>query len=85
MQVFTPEALSRSVARGAFKTARLCDYLKIDADEVFVFRAQARDIVNRENGDGELLEVWDVATDYTSVTTEYGDIMAAPDMVIYCR
>jgi hypothetical protein len=51
--VFTPDALERSVARGAFKTARLGDFLKIDADEVFVFRFPSRNIVNRENGDGE--------------------------------
>jgi len=85
MTVFTPDALERSVARGALKTARLGDFLKIDADEVFVFRFPSRDIVNRENGDGDLLEVWDADRDYLSVTTRFGDIPTTPETTIYYR
>jgi hypothetical protein len=83
--VFTPEALDRSVARGALKTARLGDFLKIDADEVFVFEFPSRNIVNRENGDGDLLEVWDAAIDYSSVTTARGDIKTTTETTIYYR
>jgi hypothetical protein len=83
--VFTPDALGRSVTRGAFKTARLGDFLKIDADEVFVFQFPSRSIVNRENGDGDFLEVWDAATNYSSVTTSLGDIAATPETTIYYR
>lgn len=83
--VFTPEALDRSVARGGFKQARLGDFLKIDADEVFVFQFPSRDCLNRENGDGDLLEVWDAARDYTSVTTKRGDIQTTPETTIYYR
>lgn len=82
---FTPDALERSVARGAFKTARLGDFLKIDADEVFVFQFPSRNIVNRENGDGDFLEVWDAAMDYSSVTTSRGDIATTPETTIYYR
>lgn len=83
--VFTPEALERSVTRGAFKTARLSDFLKIDADEVFVFQFPSRVIESRENGDGDLLEVWDAAVDYSSVTTSRGDIATTPETTIYYR
>lgn len=83
--VFTPAALARSVARGAFKTATLADFLSIDADEVFVFRFPASDMWNRENGDGEFLEVWDVAVDRSSVTTSRGDIPTTPETTVYYR
>ena len=83
--VFTPDALERSVARGAFKAARLGDFLKIDADEVFVFQFPSRNIVNRENGDGDFLEVWDAAADYSSVTTGCGEIQTTPETTIYYR
>lgn len=83
--VFTPDALERSVANGAFKTATLADFLNIDADEVFVFRFPARDMWSRENGDGEFLDVWDVAIDRSSVTTSRGDIPTTPETTIYYR
>lgn len=83
--VFTPDSLARSVARGSFETSRLGDYLKFDADEVFVFVFPSRDIVNQENGDGDLLEVWDVATDYSSVTTSIGEIPTTAETVVYFR
>ena len=83
--VFTPDALDRSVARGTFKTARLGDFMKIDADEVFVFQFPSRNIVNRENGDGDFLEVWDAATDYSSVTTDRGEISTTTETTIYYR
>lgn len=83
--VFTPDALERSVARGAFKTARLGDFLKIDADEVFVFQFPSRDIVNSENGDGDFLEVWDAAADFSRVTTSRGDIATTAETAIYYR
>lgn len=83
--VFTPESLERSVARGAFAVATLGDFLKIDADEVFVFRFPARDLWNRENGDGEFLEVLDVAIDRSSVTTSHGDIPTTSETTIYYR
>lgn len=83
--VFTPDALERSVAKGAYKQARLGDFLRIDADEVFVFQFPSRDTWNRENGDGDLLEVWDAATDYSSVTTKRGEIATTPETTIYYR
>jgi len=85
MTVFTPDALERSVARGAFKKARLDDYLKIDADEVFVFRFPSPHLINQMNGDGDLIEVEDVSIDYHSVTTSAGDISTTPETTIYYR
>jgi hypothetical protein len=41
--------------------------------------------VNRENGDGDLLEVWDADRDYLSVTTRFGDIPTTPETTIYYR
>lgn len=83
--VFTPEALERSVARGAFKKATMADYMTIDADEVFVFRFPARGLLDSENGDGEFLEVWDAAADRSSVTTSRGEITTTPETAIYYR
>jgi hypothetical protein len=85
MTVFTPDALERSVTRGAFKKARLSDYLKIDADEVFVFRFPSPHLINQMNGDGDLIEVEDVSIDYDSVTTAAGDIATTPETTIYYR
>lgn len=79
--VFTPEALARS----RFKTCRLGDYLKADIDEAWVFVFPSRDLLNQENGDGDLLEVWDVAVDFSSVTTSKGDIRTTAETTIYFR
>lgn len=83
--VFTPDALARSVAKGAFKTCRLADFLQHDCDEAWLFVFPSRDLTNQENGDGDLLEVWDFAADLSSVTTSKGDIEATPETAIYFR
>lgn len=83
--VFTPDSLERSVQRGSFKVGRMADYLRLDGDEFFVFRFPSTNILNQDNGDGDLLEIWDAATDLTTVTTSVGDIAVTPDTPIYYR
>ncbi len=83
--VFTPDALERSVKKGAFKVGRMADYVRLDGDEFFVFRFPSRDIWNAENGDGDFLEIWDAAADGTAVTTSAGEIAVTPETSVYYR
>lgn len=83
--VFTPDALERSVQKGAFKVGKMADYMSLDGDEFFVFRFPSSDIANESNGDGDLLEIWDAAIDGTTVTTSAGEIAVTPEAPVYYR
>ena len=80
MIAMTPEAASRS-----FRRASLMDLRTIDHDEAFVFRFPSTDIVNEVNGDGDLIEIWDVAEDFQSVTTEFGELATTPQTEVLYR
>jgi hypothetical protein len=80
---YTPSALGSSVANGKYKKCRLQDLAKTDADEVFLFRYPSPDLLNEFNGEGDFLEIWDVAVDLSSVTTARGDIKTTPDTTVY--
>lgn len=81
--VYTPDSLARSVSNGKYKTCRLKELINTDTDEIFVFVFPSPDLIDMDNGDGCLLEVWDYAMDLSSITTSRGEIPSDPDTIIY--
>lgn len=61
--VFTPECLSRMVAKGTYRKVKLADLNKEGRergfDEIFYFRFPSTDCFNEGNGDGDFMEVHD--------------------------
>lgn len=84
--VITPDALRRS----KFKSCTLSELKASDADEVFYFRYPSSNMINRTNGDGDLMEIFDFASDFSSIDADAGygrtvTIKATPDTVVYYR
>lgn len=84
--VFTPDALARS----KFKTCRLSEWRDVDGDELFYFRYPSPNLINQENGDGDLMEVIDFAVDLSSIDADVGfgrtiNIKTTPETLLYYR
>jgi hypothetical protein len=78
--VATPEVVARS-----FKQCRLADLPNTDCDEAFLFLYPSADVVNEENGDGDLVEIHDYASDFSWVNLGGRDIPANPDTIVHYR
>lgn len=79
--VITPTALASS----NFREIKLSDLPRTDCDESFVFIFPSQNPINEANGDGELLEIWDYAPDFSSVETSRGPLTTEPDTRVYVR
>lgn len=89
--VFTPKALERSVAKGAFKTCKLSEWKNADGDEAFLFIFPSPSAINEANGDGDFCEIIDFKDDYSEVDLDAGyggrllTYKTTPDTVVYYR
>lgn len=84
--VITPDALARS----GFQTCELKDLHGVEADEAFLFIFPSASMINQINGDGDLLEIIEVAGDCSWVEVDAGGggtirLPASPEMTIYWR
>ena len=88
--VFTPDALARTVAKGAYKTCKLGEWKDADGDEPFLFIFPSSDALNEANGDGDFAEIIDFKADLSEVDIDIGYgrtrvVPTTPDTVIYYR
>jgi len=89
--VFTPEALARSVANGAYNTCKLGEWQNALGDELFLFTYPSEDPLNEANGDGDFAEIIDFNADMTEVDVDLGfggrtkTVKVTPDTIVYYR
>jgi len=79
--LMTPAALTRS----NLLTCRLCDLQGVDADETFLYIYPSQNYINELNGDGELIEVRDYASDCSCVDTSRGEIATDSRTIVFYR
>jgi len=88
--VFTPQALAKSVGKGAYKTCTLAEWKNADGDELFLFIFPSPNPLNEANGDGDFVEIIDFKTDLTEVDIDIGGgrtrtVKTTPDTLVYYR
>jgi hypothetical protein len=79
--VMTPTALASS----NFREIKLSDLRYTFHDEAFIFLFPSQNIINEENGDGDLLEIIDWDVDCSTVETNRGPLATDPDTKVYVR
>ena len=79
--VFTPNALVQS----GYRKILLQDLFDNDCDEVCIFQFPSPNLIDRKNGDGRLLEVWDYARDFSWISVEGTEIDTTPETEVWVR
>lgn len=79
--VMTPTALASS----NFREIKLSELRYTACDESFIFVFPSQNIINEDNGDGDLLEIIDWAADCSIVETSRGPLTTEPDTKVYVR
>ncbi len=82
--VITPDALARSKNMAPLKLSEMYNPNQT-FDEVYIFIFPSPDPTDEINGDGQLLEIWDCARDFSSVVTSRGNHKTTSDTIVYGR
>ena len=80
--VITKEALQKS----SYRRATLGEVLDgLDVDEVCFFVFPSPSLIDQENGDGQLVELWDYARDGSWVEFGMGEIKTSRETEVWVR